>query len=55
MEDIISEAGKQARRDYYRRWRAANKDKVREANRRYWQRRGQIQEQKKKEEQNERT
>lgn len=27
------------RREYYRRWRAKNKDKVRESNRRYWERR----------------
>ena len=27
----------QARREYFRKWRQANKDKVREHNRRYWQ------------------
>ena len=27
------------RREYYRQWRAKNKDKVRESNRRYWERR----------------
>lgn len=27
------------RREYYRQWRAKNKDKVRENNRRYWERR----------------
>ena len=26
-----------ARREYFRKWRQANKDKVREHNRRYWQ------------------
>lgn len=26
-------------REYYRQWRAKNKDKVRENNRRYWERR----------------
>lgn len=52
MSELINEAAKLARRDYYRRWRAANKDKVREANRRYWQRQGQIRLEKQKEEQN---
>ena len=52
MSDSINEEAKMARRDYYRRWRAANKDKVRESNRRYWQRQGQIRLRKKKEEQN---
>lgn len=28
----------EARRAYYRAWRAANKDKVRQYNERYWQR-----------------
>lgn len=28
----------EARREYQRRWRAANKDKVRANNQRYWQR-----------------
>ena len=28
----------EARREYHRKWRAANKDKVRENNRRYWER-----------------
>lgn len=27
------------RREYYRQWRAKNKDKVRENNRRYWEHR----------------
>lgn len=27
------------RREYFRQWRAKNKDKVRENNRRYWERR----------------
>lgn len=27
------------RREYFRQWRAKNKDKVRESNRRYWERR----------------
>ncbi len=38
-----------ARREYYRRWRAANKEKVREANRKYWQRQGQLRAEKEKE------
>ena len=30
---------KAARREYFKAWRAANKDKVREHNRRYWEKR----------------
>lgn len=33
------DAAAKARRDYMRAWRAANKDKVKEHNRRYWERR----------------
>lgn len=29
------------RNEYQRKWRAANKDKVREANKRYWERKAQ--------------
>ena len=29
-----------ARREYYRKWRKANADKVKENNRRYWQKKG---------------
>ncbi|MBR6571494.1 MAG: phosphatase [Clostridia bacterium] len=32
-----SNAAIQARREYQRRWRKANPDKVREQNRRYWE------------------
>ena len=35
----IEEMAKQERREYYRQWRAKNKDKVREINRRYWEKR----------------
>ena len=28
---------KQAQREYFRKWRANNKDRVKEYNRRYWQ------------------
>ena len=49
MTETMNEAAKMARREYYRRWRAANKDKIREANQRYWQRQGQIQIEKEKE------
>lgn len=52
MANEFSEAAKLARRDYYRRWRASNKDKIREANRRYWQRQGEIREEKLKERHN---
>ena len=33
----LSEQAKAAQREYARKWRAANKDKVREKNRRYWE------------------
>lgn len=33
------DAATEARRAYMRAWRAANKDKVKEHNRRYWERR----------------
>ena len=36
----LSEAAKQARRDYRRAWRAKNKDKVAAANKRYWEKKG---------------
>ena len=34
----ISEAARTARNEYYKRWRAANPDKVRAKNARYWER-----------------
>lgn len=34
--DELKERAAQERREYQRKWRAANKDKVREINRRYW-------------------
>lgn len=37
----LSESAKQARREYKREWRAKNKEKVKEANRRYWEKQGQ--------------
>lgn len=40
----MTEQAKEARREYLRAWRARNKDKVREANRRYWERRAQREE-----------
>ena len=35
----LSEQAKAIKRAYYKDWRAKNKDKVREKNRRYWERR----------------
>lgn len=35
----LKELAVEERREYYRQWRAKNKDKVRENNRRYWERR----------------
>lgn len=34
--DNLNELAAQEKREYQRKWRAANKDKVREINRRYW-------------------
>lgn len=35
----LEELARKERTEYYRQWRAKNKDKVRENNRRYWERR----------------
>lgn len=35
----LKERAAEERREYFRQWRAKNKDKVRENNRRYWERR----------------
>lgn len=40
MKKDIIEATKNARREYHKEWRAKNKDKVREYNRRFWEKRG---------------
>lgn len=37
----LSESAKQARREYQREWRAKNREKVKEQNRRYWEKQGQ--------------
>ena len=34
----IAEIARAERLEYFRKWRAANKDKVKEANRKYWER-----------------
>ena len=39
QEMELSKQALDARREYQRQWRAANPDKVRERNRRYWERR----------------
>lgn len=38
----LSEAAKQARREYQREWRAKNKDKIAESRRRYWEKQAQM-------------
>ncbi len=38
MKDCLSLKERETRAQYYREWRAKNKDKVREYNRTYWQR-----------------
>ena len=35
----IAEVARAERLEYFRKWRAANKDKVKEANRKYWEKR----------------
>lgn len=39
VEMALAERAREERREYFRQWRAKNKDKVRENNRRYWERR----------------
>ena len=39
VEMALAERAREERREYFRQWRAKNKDKVRESNRRYWERR----------------
>lgn len=39
---VLSEEAKQQRREYQRKWRAANPDKVREIQLRYWEKRAAI-------------
>ncbi len=36
----LSEQARIAQREYQRKWRAANKDKVRNRNNRYWEKKG---------------
>lgn len=36
---MLSEKAREERNRYVRAWRAANKDKVRETNRKYWEKR----------------
>ena len=38
-ELTLEERAKEERREYFRQWRAKNRDKVRESNRRYWEKR----------------
>jgi len=35
--NVYSEEAREAQREYYRKWRAQNKEKVREKNRKYWE------------------
>lgn len=37
--ETMSERAKASRAEYYRKWRAMNPEKVKEKNRRYWERR----------------
>lgn len=38
-ETTLTDQERKARAEYFRAWRARNKDKVKEYNRRYWQKR----------------
>lgn len=38
-EKTINEQARNARREYYREWRARNKDKIKASNERYWMKR----------------
>lgn len=42
MKKTLEEEARQIRRDYLRDWRRKNPEKVREANRRYWERRARL-------------
>lgn len=39
VELTLEERARAERREYFRQWRAKNKDKVKENNRRYWEKR----------------
>lgn len=39
MKQTIEQLAAEERREYFRQWRAANKDKVKKHNATYWQRR----------------
>lgn len=43
MENTNSKDVAEARRAYYKQWRAKNKDKVRDYNRRFWEKRAEKQ------------
>ena len=38
----MSEEARQAQRAYYREWRKKNPDKIRESNRKYWEKKARI-------------
>ena len=38
-KNSLEELAREERREYFRQWRSKNKDKVRESNRRYWEKR----------------
>lgn len=41
MNEKVSDAARMAQREYARQWRRKNPEKVRESNRRYWERKAQ--------------
>ena len=40
--EILEQTEKELRRDYQRKWRKRNPDKVRESNRRYWEKKAKM-------------
>ncbi len=43
MEDISKDKAAELRREYQKQWRAKNKERVREYNRRFWEKRAEKQ------------
>lgn len=52
---ILSERGKELRRQYQREWRAKNKDKVQAINQRYWEHKAQREAEQQREDKHEQS
>lgn len=55
MQQKIDDVAAEIRREYFRKWRAANKDKVRQHNENYWRRRAEKQLRQEREQKEENT